>query len=67
MVGMMFDYQGQLNLLLESYGLLQLLDMNDLTEVAVLELLIDRGDIDLEDYFFKDMPIDMLEEDFEYD
>jgi len=63
----MFDYQGQLNLLLESYGLLQLLDMNDLTEVAVLELLIDRGDIDLEDYFFKDMPIDMLEEDFEYD
>ena len=63
----MFDYQGQLDLLIESYGLAQLLEQNDITENIVLELLIERGDIDLEDYFFKDMPLDILEEELEYD
>jgi phage head maturation protease len=63
----MFDYKGQLDLLIDSYGLAKLLEMNDIPENEILELLIERGDIDLEDYFFQDMPIDMLEEDEEYD
>lgn len=58
----MFDYKGQIDLMINSYGLLQLLDMNDITEDTVLELLVERGDIDLGDYFYQDMPIDMLEE-----
>lgn len=64
---MEFDYQGQLDLLIQSYGLAQLLEQNDITENVVLELLIERGDIDLGDYFFKDMPLDILEEELEYD
>ena len=63
----MFDYRGQLDLLIESYGLARILEMNDITEDVVLDLLIDRGDIDLSDYFFNDMPIDILEEEEEYD
>ena len=43
MGGRMFDYQGQLDLLIESYGLAQLLEQNDITENVVLELLIERG------------------------
>lgn len=63
----MFDYRGQLDLLIESYGLARILEMNDITEDVVLDLLIERGDIDLSDYFFNDMPIDILEEEEEYD
>jgi len=63
----MFDYRGQLDLLIESYGLARILEMNDITEDTVLDLLIERGDIDLSDYFFNDMPIDILEEEEEYD
>jgi phage head maturation protease len=64
---MMFDYRGQLELLVDSYGLTKLLEMNDITENVVLEMLVERGDIDLSDYFYNDMPIDVLEEDEEYD
>lgn len=63
----MFDYKGQLDLLVDSYGLAKILEMNDITENVVLEMLIERGDVSLQDYFYKDMPIDMLEEDGEYD
>jgi len=54
-------------LLVDSYGLTKLLEMNDITENVVLEMLVERGDIDLSDYFYNDMPIDVLEEDEEYD
>lgn len=54
----MFDYKGQLELLITSYGLLGVLSKVDLEEVDVLDILVNRGDIDLEDFFFQDSPID---------
>ena len=51
----MFDYKGQLELLITSYGLLGVLARADLEEVEVLDILVNRGDIDLEDFFFQDM------------
>ena len=54
----MFDYKGQLELLITSYGLLGVLAKVDLEEVDVLDILVNRGDVDLEDFFFQDLPID---------
>lgn len=54
----MFDYKGQLELLITSYGLLGVLAKVDLEEVDVLDILVNRGDVDLEDFFFQDSPID---------
>ena len=59
----MFDYKGQLELLITSYGLLGVLDRVDLEEVDVLDILINRGDIELDDFFFQDVPIDMIDND----
>jgi hypothetical protein len=59
----MFDYKGQLELLITSYGLLGVLARADLEEVEVLDILVNRGDIDLEDFFFQDMPIEMMDND----
>ena len=57
----MFDYKGQLELLITSYGLLGVLARVDLEEVDVLDILVNRGDIDLEDFFFQDLPIDSVD------
>ncbi|QBQ72630.1 hypothetical protein CRP4_gp21 [Roseobacter phage CRP-4] len=57
----MFDYKGQLELLITSYGLLGVLARVDLEEVDVLDILVNRGDIDLEDFFFQDLPIDSID------
>jgi len=57
----MFDYKGQLELLITSYGLLGVLDRVDLEEVDVLDILVNRGDIELDDFFFQDVPIDMID------
>jgi hypothetical protein len=59
----MFDYKGQLELLITSYGLLGVLDRVDLEEVDVLDILVNRGDIELDDFFFQDVPIDMIDND----
>lgn len=59
----MFDYKGQLELLITSYGLLGVLDRVDLEEVDVLDILVNRGDIELDDFFFQDVPIDMTDND----
>ena len=59
----MFDYKGQLELLITSYGLLGVLDRVDLEEVDVLDILVNRGDIELDDLFFQDVPIDMIDND----
>ena len=59
----MFDYKGQLELLITSYGLFGVLARADLEEVEVLDILVNRGDIDLEDFFFQDMPIEMMDND----
>ena len=59
----MFDYKGQLELLITSYGLLGVLDRVDLEEVDVLDILVNRGDIELDDFFFQDVTIDMIDND----
>ncbi len=59
----MFDYKGQLELLITSYGLLGVLDRVDLEEVDVLDILVNRGDIELDDFFFQDVPIEMMDND----
>lgn len=41
----------QIDILLASYGLERLLEDNDVTEQIVVEMLINEGYIDLEDYF----------------
>jgi hypothetical protein len=41
--------------LLEDYGLETLLEQNDIEQRTVLEILIDKGLIDLEDYTFDDV------------
>jgi len=41
----------QINMLLTSYGLEELLEENDITEEVVVEILINRALINLEDYF----------------
>lgn len=56
----MFDYKGQLELLINSYGLLGVLGMSDLEEIEVLDILVNRGDVDLEEFFYKDMPIERM-------
>lgn len=40
-----------IKMLLDSYGLEELLEENDITEEAVVEILINRKLINLEDYF----------------
>lgn len=44
--------------LIEDYGLLTLLEQNDIEERTVLEMLIHKGLIDIEDYTFEDIEID---------
>lgn len=41
----------QVNMLLASYDLETLLEENDITEECVVEMLINQGLINLEDYF----------------
>lgn len=41
----------RVKLLLSSYSLEELIEENDVTEEAVLEILINRGLVKLEDYF----------------
>lgn len=45
------DEETKINLLLTSYSLEDLLEDNGITEEFVVDLLVRRGFIDLEDYF----------------
>ena len=44
----------RIKLLLMSYGLTELLEMNDIEETFVLELLVEQGYINLKEYFSDD-------------
>lgn len=44
----------RIDMLLSSYSLEELIEQNDVTEEIVLEILINRGLIKLEDYFEDD-------------
>jgi hypothetical protein len=58
----MFDYDSKLRALVENYGLLLLLEQNDITEEKVIEWLIEERLIDLEDYFNMDAELDHWKE-----
>ncbi len=52
----------RINLVLNSYGLDMLLEQNDIEEYAVVALLIRRGLVCLEDYFYQDVEEDEVDE-----
>ena len=47
-----------LEAMIEVYGLQTILEQNDIEEVTVLEMLVQRGLVDPEDYIYTDMEID---------
>lgn len=46
----MFDFDSKLKALVENYGLMILLEQNDITEEFVVKLLIEEGLINFDDY-----------------
>lgn len=50
----MFDFESKLIALVDNYGLMMLLEMNDITEETVIKYLIEEGLIDLDNYFNTD-------------
>lgn len=47
----MFDLDSKIRALVENYGLVLLLEQNDISEGVIVEWLVDEGFIDLDDYF----------------
>lgn len=45
----------KLQQLIDSFGLEELMLQNDLEEIDILEMLVDSGKIDVEDYFYTDI------------
>lgn len=58
----MFDFESKLTALVENYGLMLLLEQNDVSEETVIKFLIDEGLIDLENYFNTDTEMDYWKE-----
>ena len=46
----MFDYESKLRALVENYGLMLLLEQNEITEEFVIRFLVDEKLIDFDDY-----------------
>lgn len=46
----MFDYESKLTALVENYGLMLLLEQNEITEEFVIRFLVDEGLIDFDEY-----------------
>lgn len=46
----MFDFDSKLKALVENYGLMILLEQNDITEEFVVKLLLEEGLINFDDY-----------------
>lgn len=46
----MFDFESKLRALVEDYGLMFLLEDNDITEEFIIKLLLDEGLISFDDY-----------------
>lgn len=47
----MFDFESKIAALANNYGLEVLLMQSEVTEEAVIKLLVEEGHIDLDDYF----------------
>lgn len=46
----MFDFESKLAALVENYGLMLLLEQNEITEEFVIRFLLDEGMISFDDY-----------------
>ena len=57
----MFDFESKLIALVDNYGLMLLLEMNDISEETVVKYLIDEGLIDLDNYFNLDAELEEWE------
>jgi hypothetical protein len=53
----MFDFESKLKALVENYGLLHLLEENEITEEYVVKFLLDEGLINFDDYINLDEEI----------
>lgn len=53
----MFDYESKIQALVSNYGLQKLIEMEELSEYHVIDLLVENGDIDLDDYINLDNEI----------
>lgn len=58
----MFDYESKLRALVENYGLMLLLEQNDITEERIIEWLVDERLIDLDEYFNMDAELEHWKE-----
>jgi hypothetical protein len=52
---MMFDFETKVEALTENYGLELLLEQNDIAEEYVVRLLLDKGLINMDNYFYLDV------------
>lgn len=50
----MFDHESRVTALADNYGLAMLVESNDIAEEYVINLLVDKGLINMNDYFFLD-------------
>jgi hypothetical protein len=57
----LFDFESKLIALVDNYGLMLLLEMNDISEETVVKYLIDEGLIDLDNYFNLDAELEEWE------
>jgi hypothetical protein len=46
----MFDFESKLRALVENYGLMLLLEQNEITEEFIIRFLVDENLIDFDDY-----------------
>jgi hypothetical protein len=58
----LFTLDNKIEALVENYGIVLLLEQNEIAEGTVVRFLIDEGLIDLDDYFNLDAEYDWWEE-----
>jgi hypothetical protein len=58
----LFTLDNKIEALVENYGIVLLLEQNEITEGTVVRFLVDEGLIDLDDYFNLDAEYDWWEE-----
>jgi hypothetical protein len=58
----LFTLDNKIEALVENYGIVLLLEQNEISEGTVVRFLVDEGLIDLDDYFNLDAEYDWWEE-----
>jgi hypothetical protein len=58
----LFTLDNKIEALVENYGIVLLLEQNEIAEGTVVRFLVDEGFIDLDDYFNLDAEYDWWEE-----